>query len=348
MHVPEDVFRERLRERFYDPKFDAASAQVEQLIGIAWQVYSESHKSPRTRAAGQGFADPTMQLSVQWLATRDAIAAAQRAARRSGRAIARAVDLRLGAQRPDLSGRDVEDVPTRDSRRAACSTSFATSSVDLLDLSRLTCGVRPQYLSVQGVRLDRDAAVPLAVLVLPESRARPGAGLDGRDLPALGRRARRHDRHAGLLVPGAEHAEADDRPAGVRRRRQSRSDLDWRQGRREGQGARAGRLAVSASPRGPRFFRRRARRRRGCRGAASLAHRLARRPATDFRAGPAANIDRYVGYYEPYATSHDALDEEAAFHEEVRNAARALMGKVRELRGGKRFDAGQLEEPRPK
>ena len=65
-------------------------------------------------------------------------------------------------------------------------------------------------------------------------------------------------------------------------------------------------------------------------------------------AGPSANFDRYIGYYEPYATSHDELDEDAAIHEEVRNAARALMGKVRELRGGKRFDEGTLEDPRPK
>jgi hypothetical protein len=65
-------------------------------------------------------------------------------------------------------------------------------------------------------------------------------------------------------------------------------------------------------------------------------------------AGHSANIDRYVGYYEPYATSHDALDEDAAIHEEVRNAARALMGKVRELRGAERFDDETLEDPRPK
>jgi hypothetical protein len=65
-------------------------------------------------------------------------------------------------------------------------------------------------------------------------------------------------------------------------------------------------------------------------------------------AGHVANFDRYIGYYQPYATSHDSLDEDTAIHEEVRNAARALMGKVRELRGGKRFDEGQLQDPRPK
>src|SRR4030095_16722826 len=80
MQVSQDVFRERFRERFYDPAFEAASADVDRLADIAWRVYCESHKSPRTRAAGEGFADPEMQLSVQWLATRDAIAQAQRAA----------------------------------------------------------------------------------------------------------------------------------------------------------------------------------------------------------------------------------------------------------------------------
>jgi multimeric flavodoxin WrbA len=65
-------------------------------------------------------------------------------------------------------------------------------------------------------------------------------------------------------------------------------------------------------------------------------------------AADSASIARYVGYYEPYATSHDALDEDTAIHEEVRNAARALLGKVRELRGGPRFDAAELQDPRPK
>src|SRR5678816_3740956 len=44
------------------------------------------------------------------------------------------------------------------------------------------------------------AALSLAVLVLPEPCAGTDARLDERDLSALGCRARRRDRHAGLLV----------------------------------------------------------------------------------------------------------------------------------------------------
>ena len=89
--------------------------------------------------------------------------------------------------------------------------------------------VRPQYLSLQDLRLDRDAALPLAMLLLSQPCARPGAGLDERHLSDVGCRARRDDPLPGELVSDAERAQADDRPPGLRRWRQSRSDLDARQ-----------------------------------------------------------------------------------------------------------------------
>jgi multimeric flavodoxin WrbA len=66
-------------------------------------------------------------------------------------------------------------------------------------------------------------------------------------------------------------------------------------------------------------------------------------------AGHRATIDRYVGYYEPYAESHQALDADRAFQEETRNAARALVKAVKLVRQGKfpQPDAG-LTDPRPK
>ena len=89
-------------------------------------------------------------------------------------------------------------------------------------------GVRPPDPAVQGVRLDGDAALPLALFVLPEPRHGSGERLDERDLSALGRGARRHHRHARVLVSGPERAQADDGPSRVRRRRESRSDDDAR------------------------------------------------------------------------------------------------------------------------
>ena len=68
-----------------------------------------------------------------------------------------------------------------------------------------------------------------------------------------------------------------------------------------------------------------------------------------FDAGNASTLDRYIGYYEPYATSHQALDRDEAFQEEVRNAARSLVAAVRLHRDGRyeRPDRG-IRSPRPK
>ena len=71
--------------------------------------------------------------------------------------------------------------------------------------------------------------------------------------------------------------------------------------------------------------------------------------ATAARAGTAGAIDRYVGYYEPYATSHDELDGDEAMIEEVRNVARAVANAVSELRAGRLVQAdAKLQSPRPK
>ena len=64
--------------------------------------------------------------------------------------------------------------------------------------------------------------------------------------------------------------------------------------------------------------------------------------------GRGAELDRYVGYYEPYATSHDALDGEQALFEETRNVARALFEQVGRLRAGQSAPDAELESPRQK
>ena len=49
---------------------------------------------------------------------------------------------------------------------------------------------------------------------------------------------------------------------------------------------------------------------------------------------PSAALDRYIGYFEPYATSHDALDRDEALQVEVRNAAASLVERVKQIRSG--------------
>src|SRR5690242_11907001 len=70
-------FERRFRRRFQDPAFAAVEAEIAAVAAVAWDGYSNSRKSPRTRKAGPDFADPTYDLSTDWLEARDAILAAQ-------------------------------------------------------------------------------------------------------------------------------------------------------------------------------------------------------------------------------------------------------------------------------
>jgi hypothetical protein len=66
-------------------------------------------------------------------------------------------------------------------------------------------------------------------------------------------------------------------------------------------------------------------------------------------AGPLAELDRYIGYWKPYAASHQELDADVAIQEEVRNAARTLLEAVIAHRGGTISAAGaDLKPPRQK
>ena len=66
-------------------------------------------------------------------------------------------------------------------------------------------------------------------------------------------------------------------------------------------------------------------------------------------AGASAKLDRYIGYFEPYYNSHEAMDKDEAMQEEVRNVARSVVGAVKELRAGRLSQPDpQLKSPRPK
>src|SRR5205823_6116653 len=73
-----ESFRARFLAQFRDPAFASLAGELERVADVAWDAYSNNRKSPRTRKAGPEFADPDYELSEDWLATREAIIAAQR------------------------------------------------------------------------------------------------------------------------------------------------------------------------------------------------------------------------------------------------------------------------------
>ena len=62
-----------------------------------------------------------------------------------------------------------------------------------------------------------------------------------------------------------------------------------------------------------------------------------------------AVLDAWIGYYRPYATSHDDLDADPDLFVRVRNAALALAEMVAQIRSGKyRPPDENLHSPREK
>lgn len=346
MQISEQQFRERLRERFYDPEFEQVSGDIDKLVDIAWHAYRDYRKSPRTRAAGAGFADPSMQLSEQWLKTREMIAAAQREH-----------DDPRGKSHVLLicgSARNDQTCPGEMSKTyRLCSTARDVLSsdggftVDFLDLSRLTA----EYgRLIYPCKACVSTAMPLChwpCSCYPNHALGQAQDWMGEIYP------RWVAAHAIMIVTPVYWYQAPstlklmiDRlvcadggnpdptsTAGKDPKKAKALELQGWPYPRHLKG-RAYSVIVHGDAEGAETLRR------------SLSDWLADMQLV--AASPTANIGRYVGYYEPYATSHDALDEDTAIHEEVRNAARALVGKVRELRGGERFDDAALEDPRPK
>src|SRR5205085_2480124 len=91
-----------------------------------------------------------------------------KAIRRSGRMVAHPAHLCVTADRRDLPKRNVEDVSHRDDRAGADGKGNRVEDrLSRLEQSHL--GVRPRDLPLQSLRLDGDAALPLALLLLSES-----------------------------------------------------------------------------------------------------------------------------------------------------------------------------------
>ena len=82
--LTKEQYRERFFARFYDPAFDEVKTELEKVFEKSWDGYARYRKSPRKRAAGPRFADPTMQLPVEWLEARARIEAAERRQKDSG------------------------------------------------------------------------------------------------------------------------------------------------------------------------------------------------------------------------------------------------------------------------
>ena len=326
-------FGVRFRASFADPAFRAEDGAIARLEEIAWQAYSEGRKAPVTRKAGAGYADPDYDLSSIGSRRASASPARTQGVGRSDDDLAGSRRLRLAAQRRHLPGRDLEDLSARAADRERADR--VRVDVDFLDLSLLTSEYGRTIHPCKGCV---STAMPLChwpCSCYPNhSLGQTNDWMNEIYERWVAAHAHRH-RHADALVPDAERAQADDRPPRLRRRRQSRS-----------------------RPR--RMARSRRRRRRssltgwdypkhldgrvygvvvhgdvaGIEGSRRALSRLARLDGARRRRRSSAGSTAIIGYYEPYATSHDVLDEDVKVQEETRNVARAVAIVTAAMRDG--------------
>jgi multimeric flavodoxin WrbA len=338
-------FARRFRGNFSDPRFATATAPVEALTEIAWRNYHDGRKAPRTVAAGRAFADPTYQLSVDWLAARRRILEAQR---RHGR--------RAGPGRVLIingSARNDQSCPGEMSKTHR----LASLAKGVLDRTR---GIETEVLDLSRLTAEYGRVIyPCKACV---STAMPLCHWPCSCYPNHGQ-GQIHDwmndiypkwvaAHGILIVTPVHWYQAPS----VLKLMIDR--LVCADGGNPDPTTTSGKDAAKAKAlelRGWGYPRHLAGRVfalivHADAGGAENLRRMLHDWLTDMHlvsAGEHAMLDRYVGYYEPYATSHDALDRDRALHREVRNVAARLAAAVREMRRhGPRREA--LRDPRPK
>jgi multimeric flavodoxin WrbA len=338
-----EEFGRRFRQRFYDPLFEGLNDHVEALEDVAWRSYSESHKAPRTRKAGKGFADPDYDLSVEWLATRAAIQEAERQ-QRDPAAPSRILLINASAR----TNQSCPGETSKSYRLAQIARSTIVQSggcdVDFLDLSRLVseygrvilpckscvstaqplchwpCSCYPNH-ALGQVQDWMDEIYPRWVAAHGVLFITP---VNWYHVPSVLK----------LMIDRLVCADGGN------------PDPTSTHGK---DAAKAKELELEGWPY-PKHLAGRA--------FSVIVHgdvegaTDTRRALSDWLtwmklipAGPAAIFDRYIGYYEPYATSHDALDRDEAIQAETRNAARSLIETVRQIRSGEYRSPDEGLEP---
>ncbi|AYQ27731.1 MULTISPECIES: flavodoxin family protein [unclassified Polaromonas] len=341
-----NAFHERFMQSFVDPAFrdeDEALARVEQL---AWEAYKEGRKAPFTRKAGKGFADPDYELSTEWLATRAALKKAEAAWKKP--ATPSRVLLICGSARNDGTCPGEISKSWRLLNTAKTSLESAGMVCDVLDLSLLTSSY---HLHIHPCKGCVSTAMPLCHW---PCTCYPNHSL-GQTSDWMAEIYERWTAAHGVIILTPVYWYQSPSPLKLMIDRLVCAD---------------GGNPDPTSTHGKKPDEAKALEMKGWDYPKHLAGRAygvvvhgdvagiegARRSLTDWLdwmglidAGNKARLDRYIGYYEPYATSHDTLDADKAVLAEVRNVAKAVATAVKALRAGKLSQPGKgLVPPRPK
>lgn len=346
VQLTREQFLERFKQRFFDPAFDSVRRELDAVAQVAWDGYHAYRKSPRTEKAGPEFQDPTHELPIEWLRTRAAIRVA--AAKQQDAASPSRILLICSAARHDQTCPGEMSKTFRLVREAkALIEQTPGFEVDMLDLSHLTA----QYGRViYPCKACVATAMPLChwpCSCYPNHAMGQAGDWMNEIYP------RWVAAHGVMIVSPVYWYQAPSTLKLMMDR------LVCADGGNPDPTSTAGKDPAKAKTielEGWDYPRHLAGRRfavvvHGDTAGVDVLRRSLSDWLRDMQLVPAAamaEVGRYVGYYEPYATSHDALDRDAALMEEVANAARALVGAVTDMRRGMKPNDAALREPRPK
>jgi multimeric flavodoxin WrbA len=335
------------RQRFVDPAFDPLHEEIGRVIDAAWDGYHRYRKSPRTRRAGAGYADPAFDLSIDWLKSKAAVTRAERRQRSAG--AASRILLVNGSMRSDQTcpGEISKSWRLVQIARKVIERERGFE-VEVLDLSLLAAQYGRQILPCKACVSTAQPLCHWPCSCYPNHAL--GQVNDWMaDIYPMWAAA-----HGVMIVTPVNWYQA---PGGLKAMMDRLVCANGGNPDPTSTGGKDPDKAKQLEMKGwdyPNHLAGRA--------FAAVVHGDAagtetlRRILVDWAqdmglipAGHAAELDRYVGYYEPYALNHEALDRDHAFQEETRNAARALVAAVRLKRRGRlrQPDAG-LRQPRLK
>jgi multimeric flavodoxin WrbA len=341
-----EAFQARFRSFFQDPAYDSAPEALGRVEEIAWDAYVNSRKAPRTQKAGPEFADPDYDLSIEWLATRARLQQAEQ--RQKDPSTRSRVLVVIGSARNDGTCPGEISKTFRMAGYAREILEAAQIEADVLDLSLLTSDYGRRIFPCKGCV---STAMPLCHW--------PCSCYPNHSLNQVGDwMAEIYERwtaaHGVLLMTPVYWYQTPsvlklmiDRLVCADGGNPDPTSTSGKDAEKAKQLELAGwpypkhlagrvyGLVVHGDVAGIEGVRR------------ALSDWLDWMGLID--AGALARLDRFIGYYEPYATSHETLDHDVAVVEEVRNVARAVANAVQELRAGRLSVPDQeLKSPRPK
>ena len=339
-------FKRRFVARFYDPAFTPESDAIDRLAEIAWGAQHEGRKAPVTRKAGRGFADPTYEVSVEWLDTRQRLKAAQ-ARWQDAKAPSRIL-LVCGSARNDGTCPGENSKTWRLTQLARDVVRSKGIEADVLDLSLVTSEYGRAIHPCKGCV---SSAMPLCHW---PCSCYPNHAL-GQVNDWMAEIYERWVAAHGIVILAPTYWYQSPSPLKLMIDRLvcadgGNPDPTTTHGKTVSE-------AKALEQKGWDFPKHVAGRTYGVVVHGDVAGvEVHRRNLTDWLdwmglidAGATARLDRYIGYYEPYYNSHDTLDGDHAVQEETRNVARAVVNAVKALRAGKLSAPDRkLKPPRPK